>query len=240
MAVQLQTCFKRHKYLSSAMLSVRPSIQKKPLRTPCFAQHTPVGGVDACQGDSGGPIVGVDHLGDYYLVGLVSWGYGCASATRPGVYARVSTFHNWVCENGVDEVCGTHYGTKYWVNYVWSFWLNYWANFWDNFSSFFIRSSRAEISAVELPSSFQLPPGVVSHRTAASASAEAAVTAAIGRGRSRTRARGGRAQSSSLPQPEAELPEWHATMLREYAKQAVKEAKQSTRTMARTCNVTQI
>jgi hypothetical protein len=197
-----------------------------------FCAAYPGGGVDACQGDSGGPIVGVDSLGDYYLVGLVSWGYGCARATRPGVYTRVSTFHDWVCENGVDEVCGTHYGTNYWVNYVWSFWLNYY--FMDNFSSLFIRSSRAEISVVELPSSFQLPPGVVSHRTAASASAEAAVTAAIGRGRSRTRARGGRAQSSSLPQPEAELPEGHATALREYAKQAVKEAKQSTRTMART------
>lgn len=200
-----------------------------------FCAAYPDGGIDACSGDSGGPIVGVDSLGDYYLVGLVSWGYGCASATRPGVYARVSTFHDWVCENGVDEVCGTHYGTNYWINWVWNFWINYWSNFWNNFISFFGRSSRAATPVVELPADFELPSGVVSYQTAAAASGKAAATAAVrSRDRSRTRARGARAQSTSLPQPDTELSELHATVLREYAKQAVKEARQSTRTVART------
>ncbi|MET8994396.1 serine protease [Amycolatopsis sp. Hca4] len=49
----------------------------------------PEGGVDACQGDSGGPLV----VGDT-LIGIVSFGDGCAKANRPGVYTRVSTYAN--------------------------------------------------------------------------------------------------------------------------------------------------
>ena len=44
---------------------------------------------DTCQGDSGGPLFRL-YKGTYYLIGVTSWGYGCAGDT-PGVYSRVSS-----------------------------------------------------------------------------------------------------------------------------------------------------
>ena len=58
------------------------------------------GGKDACQGDSGGPMVskatGVDN--GYSLVGVVSWGNGCALQGFYGVYARVSNYLTWIAQ----------------------------------------------------------------------------------------------------------------------------------------------
>jgi secreted trypsin-like serine protease len=70
-----------------------PAYRKRTTADMLCAIGSEEGG-DACQGDSGGPLVLTQ--GEPVLVGVVSWGDGCGDAERPGVYARVDRYREWI------------------------------------------------------------------------------------------------------------------------------------------------
>ncbi|XP_046417491.1 transmembrane protease serine 9-like [Neodiprion fabricii] len=51
---------------------------------------------DACQGDSGGPLLFKRQDDKYEIVGVVSWGIGCARRGMPGIYVKTTDYLDWI------------------------------------------------------------------------------------------------------------------------------------------------
>ena len=73
----------------------KPDSYDGDITATMFCAGKDPGGMDSCQGDSGGPAAAkLDQ--NFTLVGVVSWGHGCARPLKYGVYTRVSAISNWV------------------------------------------------------------------------------------------------------------------------------------------------
>ncbi|CAF1050046.1 unnamed protein product [Adineta ricciae] len=73
----------------------RRCLNSKTHKERQFCAMVDGGQKDSCQGDSGGPIH--QWLGDHWeQVGIVSFGTGCGEAEHPGVYTRLSFYHDWI------------------------------------------------------------------------------------------------------------------------------------------------
>ena len=69
---------------------------------------------DACRGDSGGPLIQSDPVtGKDVLMGVTSWGVGCAVEGYPGVYGRVTSALPWIYESICEHTQDTGSKTKF-------------------------------------------------------------------------------------------------------------------------------
>ncbi|XP_068246986.1 uncharacterized protein [Palaemon carinicauda] len=60
---------------------------------------------DACQGDSGGPLVTRAADGRWVQLGVVSFGYECATDTAPGFYTNLANYVDWITNTTRSDGC---------------------------------------------------------------------------------------------------------------------------------------
>ncbi|XP_021703074.1 anionic trypsin [Aedes aegypti] len=92
------TAEKTNQRLKSAMVGIlKRSICTDKMAPEYVTQNMVCAGgqeKDACHDDSGGPMV-CNGL----LVGVVSWGYGCATLHKPGVYAYIPAMWDFIASH---------------------------------------------------------------------------------------------------------------------------------------------
>jgi secreted trypsin-like serine protease len=81
-------------YVDNAVCN-EPAAYKGVIKAGMMCAGDRDGGIDSCQGDSGGPLVWRTSQGPT-LVGVVSWGEGCARKLKYGVYSRVTSYTDWI------------------------------------------------------------------------------------------------------------------------------------------------
>ena len=72
-----------------------PTWLNKNLKNDMLCAGTYFGTIDACNGDSGGPLACLID-GRKHILGVASWGVGCARFTKPGAYTKVSSYTKWI------------------------------------------------------------------------------------------------------------------------------------------------
>jgi len=73
-----------------------PRLSKR-LTDKTICAKSPENGKDSCNGDSGGPMTRAQG-NERVLVGIVSWGIGCALPGLPSVYTDVSAYREWIAQ----------------------------------------------------------------------------------------------------------------------------------------------
>jgi trypsin len=81
--------------ISRATCRSNYSVEKYEITDRMFCAGLAQGGKDSCQGDSGGPIVSSSKQ----LLGIVSFGAGCARAGKPGVYSNIGALSSFITSN---------------------------------------------------------------------------------------------------------------------------------------------
>ncbi|CAL1267716.1 unnamed protein product [Larinioides sclopetarius] len=91
MALTLQEAFLPLVNNSSCQKTTNYAITENMLCAGYAESYRP----DTCSGDSGGPFV-LQRLNSWYLIGVVSWGEGCSTPKKFGVYTRVENYVPWI------------------------------------------------------------------------------------------------------------------------------------------------
>ncbi|XP_073983729.1 chymotrypsin-like elastase family member 3B isoform X2 [Rhodnius prolixus] len=96
--------------LSSTLRQVKIPVHSNQLCKKVYGPTIPIheghicagkldGSTGACIGDSGGPLQCSRKDGKWFLLGITSFGSGCAKPGYPDVYTRLSFYLPWILEN---------------------------------------------------------------------------------------------------------------------------------------------